>query len=201
MVTHYEVLGVDPDATESEIRAAYSAAIWPARARSDAARERALREALTVLCGTDSRTTYDESLDPPEAVDAVDAPAPAPEAAAVSASGPQGWSQPPAPARGRRARRVLLILLLGLLVAAVGAALGWLAMTQRAPGLTVGGCVRLDADTGTAVDCRDGLASAKIVAITADADACEDRQPTCASTTAASRACARSSLRPASGSD
>jgi hypothetical protein len=47
-------------------------------------------------------------------------------------------------------------------------------VTQRAPGLTVGGCVRLDADTGTAVDCRDGLASAKIVAITADADACED---------------------------
>ncbi|MBA2318318.1 MAG: DnaJ domain-containing protein [Euzebyales bacterium] len=94
MVTHYEVLGVDPDATESEIRAAYSAAIWPARARSDAARERALQEALTVLCGTDSRTTYDESLDPPEAVDAVDAPAPAPEAAAVSASSPQGWSQP-----------------------------------------------------------------------------------------------------------
>ena len=65
--TWYDLLGVEPDASEDEIRAAWKAAI--ADLDPGDRRFRTLNEAAEVLLDPDRRAAYDATLEPERATD------------------------------------------------------------------------------------------------------------------------------------
>jgi curved DNA-binding protein CbpA len=83
-VTHYELLGVAPDATTADIRAAYrhrARALHPDRRRGTDRAMSAVNEAWHTLSDPQRRASYDASLVPPKALKA-----PKPRAASASAA-------------------------------------------------------------------------------------------------------------------
>jgi hypothetical protein len=79
-MTHYELLGVRPDAPTSEVRRAYVALarqLHPDRAGGDSEAMRALNDAWAILRDPDRRARYDRGLAAPVA--GAPAPAPAPD--------------------------------------------------------------------------------------------------------------------------
>ena len=60
--THYETLGVQTDASATQVRVAYCTQVWPAWIRGDIEQEEALRTARVVLCTKPLREAYDEEI-------------------------------------------------------------------------------------------------------------------------------------------
>jgi Mce-associated membrane protein len=119
--TWYDLLGVEPDAPEDEIRAAWRSAI--ADLNPGDRRFRALNEAAEVLLDADKRAAYDASLAPEEPVEA-----PATKAL-VAEDGAEVLTDQPAdvaPDRARWAVPAWLLAALALLVAALLVLAGYL---------------------------------------------------------------------------
>ena len=119
--TWYDLLGVEPDASVDEIRAAWKAAI--ADLEPGDRRFRALNEAAEVLLDKDKRAAYDEALTPEEPAETPAAKAPATD------DDPEVLSDEPAVVKPARAAWMVpawLLAALALLVAAMLAIAGYL---------------------------------------------------------------------------
>lgn len=133
--TWYDVLGVPPDATPEEIKAAWRHATDTFQPGSGTGRFRTFNEAADVLLDPVRRAAYDESLstdtDRPQAQreddDTEDAPTPPPAAVVPAAGSPRRTSLRRRPVReepqdgGSRASRVAVVLTFVLAVLTVAA--------------------------------------------------------------------------------
>ena len=119
--TWYDLLGVEPDASSDEIRAAWKTAI--ADLDPGDRRFRALNEAAEVLLDKDKRAEYDATLSPEEPVETTATEAPAAEDDAEVLSDEPADD---APARTRGVVPAWLLAGLALLVAAMFAFAGYL---------------------------------------------------------------------------
>ena len=107
--TWYDLLGVEPDATDEEIRAAWKSGI--ADLDPGDRRFRTLNEAAEVLLDSERRAAYDRELEPED-----ETPAAVPAEPAEVAPGPANPYYPPADAGGRP-RGTVPALLLAVLAA------------------------------------------------------------------------------------
>ncbi|WP_028653574.1 J domain-containing protein [Nocardioides halotolerans] len=118
--TWYDLLGVEPDASADEIRAAWRSAI--ADLDPGDRRFRALNEAAEVLLDADRRAAYDASLEP-EVVDPDPAPAPPEPTPAAPAA---ARAEKDAPTTERRPVPAWLLAALAAVVAVLVAFAGYL---------------------------------------------------------------------------
>jgi hypothetical protein len=188
-LTHYDVLGVAPDATADEVRAAYRArarALHPDRAGDAGAQAMALlNDAYRALRDPERRRAYDDEL-------AGRVPATAPT---TSGRTPAPTPTPPAtsPPRGCGwvVALVMVVAVVGAIVAVVAAAAG---RGSHGPDpvdgrVGVGSCVAVAADGSLREVGCEGPHDGTVVAVVARDQTCPPGTRTAASATAEDRLC------------